>query len=169
MPWTPGPVGGFTAPGVEPWLPVGDLAVTVEGQRADPGSVLHLCRDLIALRRERGELATGAWAPIQTEGPVWAWRRGGRTLDRGEPVRRARGGRTSPTARSCSRRAANATASASAGRLPLDPWDALVVADGIVTDDPAATVPAALLVHPHVVGVELVGSRAAGTAGPLSD
>jgi len=38
-----------------------------------------------------------------------------------------------------------------------------------VTDDPAATVPAALLAHPHVVGVELVGSRAAGTAGPLSD
>jgi len=38
-----------------------------------------------------------------------------------------------------------------------------------VTGHPAATVPAALLAHPHVVEVELVGSRAAGTAGPLSD
>jgi hypothetical protein len=38
-----------------------------------------------------------------------------------------------------------------------------------VTGDPAAIVPAALLAHPHVVEVELVGSRAAGTVRPLSD
>ena len=129
MPWTPGPVGGFTAPGVEPWLPVGDLAVTVEGQRADPGSVLHLCRDLIALRRERGELATGAWAPIQTEEPVWAWRRGGRTLVVANlSDERAEMDVGDGTVLLASRRERDGERVA--GRLALDPWDALVVAEG---------------------------------------
>src|SRR5262245_58985772 len=36
-------------------------------------------------------------------------------------------------------------------------------------EDPSATVPDALLAHPAVREVDLVGSRATGTAGPLSD
>jgi alpha-glucosidase len=42
--------GGFSSG--EPWLPMGDLALNVAAQREDPGSMLNLHRDLIALRRE---------------------------------------------------------------------------------------------------------------------
>ncbi len=53
--------GGFTGPEVEPWLPMGDAArCNVADQREDPGSVLHLCRDLIALRRARADLRQGS-------------------------------------------------------------------------------------------------------------
>jgi alpha-glucosidase len=80
MPWTGGPQGGFTAPGVEPWLPIGDVAArNVADQRADPGSTLHLCRDAIALRRERADLHAGAYASIAAPDGAWAWRRGDRT------------------------------------------------------------------------------------------
>ena len=51
MPWDRGPNAGFTAAGVTPWLPMADAPVNVADQRADPGSVLHLVRDVIALRR----------------------------------------------------------------------------------------------------------------------
>jgi alpha-glucosidase len=47
MQWSAG--GGFTTG--EPWLPYGDLALNVEAQREDPGSMLNLHRALIALRR----------------------------------------------------------------------------------------------------------------------
>src|SRR5919108_2074097 len=79
MPWTP--FGGFTRPGVEPWLPAGDaVATNVADQRDDPGSVLHLCRDLIALRRARPDLALGSFEPVEAPEGVWAWRRGGSIL-----------------------------------------------------------------------------------------
>jgi alpha-glucosidase len=79
MPWTPS--GGFTRPGVEPWLPAGDpVAANVADQRDDPGSVLHLCRDLIALRRARPDLALGSFEPVEAPEGVWAWRRGGSIL-----------------------------------------------------------------------------------------
>jgi alpha-glucosidase len=77
MPWTGAPGAGFTAPGVEPWLPLGDVAAcNVEEQRADPSSTLRLVRDLIALRRELPDLRDGVYAPVATTGDVWAWRRG---------------------------------------------------------------------------------------------
>jgi alpha-glucosidase len=79
MPWTEGPGAGFSPPGVEPWLPVGAPGVSVERQRTDPGSVLHLCRDTIALRRERPELAVGPVRAMPSPDGVWAWRRGERT------------------------------------------------------------------------------------------
>ena len=51
MPWTAEPGGGFTTAAATPWLPFGDLAAhNVAAQREDPGSTLHLVRDLIALR-----------------------------------------------------------------------------------------------------------------------
>ena len=54
MPWTSEPGGGFTRPGVEPWLPEREAASrNVADQRDDPGSVLRLSRDLISLRRAR--------------------------------------------------------------------------------------------------------------------
>jgi glycosidase len=52
MLWDGSPGGGFTGPGVTPWLPLGDPPLgTAADQRDDTGSVLALCRDLLALRR----------------------------------------------------------------------------------------------------------------------
>jgi alpha-glucosidase len=78
MPWTDAAGAGFTAAGVEPWLPFGDLAVNVAAQRADAGSVLHLVRDLIALRRADDALHAGPYTPLDAPDGAWAYRRGGR-------------------------------------------------------------------------------------------
>jgi alpha-glucosidase len=79
MPWADEPGGGFTTADATPWLPFGDLAAcNVAAQREDPDSVLHLVRDLIALRRHHGELSTGAYAPLPAPAGAWAWRRGER-------------------------------------------------------------------------------------------
>ena len=94
MPWDGSPGGGFTGPGVTPWLPMADPPVsallvpggttppnppadrTVAGQRDKPESTLSLCRRLLALRR--AELGRGL-ADFEnlavTEG-VWAYRTG---------------------------------------------------------------------------------------------
>jgi alpha-glucosidase len=81
MPWNDGPAGGFTRAGVEPWLPAGSPAsCNVADQREEPGSALHLCRDLIALRRSSPDLRSGAYAALDTQEGVWAWRRGDRTV-----------------------------------------------------------------------------------------
>ena len=79
MPWSGAPGGGFTAPGVTPWLPLGDVgACNVESQRSDPTSVLALTRALIALRRETDDLRTGSYGSLAAPDGVWAWRRGAR-------------------------------------------------------------------------------------------
>jgi len=80
MPWRDAPGAGFTRAGVEPWLPIGDLSRNVESQRADPGSVLHLTRDLNALRRRLADLRRGAYATLPAPDGVWLFRRGRRTL-----------------------------------------------------------------------------------------
>ena len=81
MPWSDAPNGGFTRPGVEPWLPLGDVSTcNVAGQQDDAGSVLHLTRDLIALRRDTDDLAHGSYATVEAPDGVWAWRRGSGTL-----------------------------------------------------------------------------------------
>jgi alpha-glucosidase len=75
MPWTTGPNGGFSA--VEPWYPLAsdDPALTVEHQRADPGSLLHLFRALIRLRRERPALAVGAYRSLPSREDVLSFER----------------------------------------------------------------------------------------------
>jgi len=81
MPWTGAPGGGFTAAGVEPWLPFGDLAAcNVADQRADPGSVLWLTHDLLALRRRTPDLVRGAYVDVTPVGldTAWSYRRGER-------------------------------------------------------------------------------------------
>jgi alpha-glucosidase len=79
MPWTAEPGGGFTSADATPWLPFGDLAAhNVAAQRQDPGSVLHLVRDLIALRRSQRDLTAGAYATLPAPEGAWAWRRGER-------------------------------------------------------------------------------------------
>jgi alpha-glucosidase len=75
MQWDGGPGAGFTN-GAEPWLPFADDR-SVAAQREDPGSTLHLVRDLIALRRERADLRDGGY---ETLDPAWVYRRGERTV-----------------------------------------------------------------------------------------
>ena len=77
MQWSAEPGAGFTAGDAEPWLPLGDAAAhNVGDQRADPGSVLHLVRDLIALRRSRADLRGGSYQTLPAPDGAWAWRRG---------------------------------------------------------------------------------------------
>jgi alpha-glucosidase len=79
MPWSPGPGGGFTTPDADPWLPLSTQpGVTVEEQRADPHSMLVLCRDLIALRRSEPDLTAGDYAGLPSPDGVWGYRRGQR-------------------------------------------------------------------------------------------
>jgi alpha-glucosidase len=77
MHWSAEPGGGFTTAEATPWLPFGDLAAhNVAAQRADPMSVLHLVRDLIALRREHPDLRAGSYERLAAPDGAWAWRRG---------------------------------------------------------------------------------------------
>jgi alpha-glucosidase len=77
MRWHAGPGAGFTAGGVEPWLPIGtEPGVDVAGQRDDPGSVLRLCRDAIRLRATEPDLRDGPWRALPSPPEVLAFRRG---------------------------------------------------------------------------------------------
>jgi alpha-glucosidase len=79
MHWTGEPGAGFTSAGATPWLPFGDVAAcNVADQRGDRGSVLHLVRDLIALRRATPDLTRGTYATLPAPDGAWAWRRGDR-------------------------------------------------------------------------------------------
>ncbi len=81
MQWRDVSGGGFTEPGVEPWLPLGDLAArNVEAQREDPDSMLTFTRDLLALRRAVPELHSGSYASLEAASGIWAWARGERTV-----------------------------------------------------------------------------------------
>ena len=81
MHWSGEDGAGFTARGVRPWLPFGrHEELNVDAQRDDPESMLSLARDLIALRRAEADLWEGSYRPLETEGGLWAWRRGERTL-----------------------------------------------------------------------------------------
>jgi len=80
MHWSNAPGGGFTQPGVRPWLPIGDVtAHNVEDQRRDPSSTLSFVRDLIAVRRRRPDLRSGPYKQLRSPDGVWAWQRGGGT------------------------------------------------------------------------------------------
>jgi alpha-glucosidase len=127
MRWTAEATGGFTRSGVEPWLPVGDAAsCNVTDQRADPNSTLHLCRDLITVRRARPDLVRGAYAPIDTPAGVWAWRRGATTVvaanlsDHGAEVSVGPGAILLSTRREHDGRMVRTS-------LTLEPWEAVVV------------------------------------------
>ncbi|RTL43009.1 MAG: DUF3459 domain-containing protein [Burkholderiales bacterium] len=77
MPWQAGaPQAGFTTG--EPWLPVepAHLALAVDRQEADPASLLHQTRALIALRRTHDALRTGECEVLAAEGDVLVLRRG---------------------------------------------------------------------------------------------
>jgi alpha-glucosidase len=127
MPWSAEPGAGFTEPGVEPWLPLGDVTANVADQRRDPGSVLNLVRDTIALRRASADLRTGAYAQLEAPEGAWAYRRGEGTVVAlnlsGRPVLVA----------GVAGRVAIATDRARDGEavseeVELGPWEGLVVA-----------------------------------------
>jgi glycosidase len=78
MQWSDRPGGGFTDAD-QPWLPLGDLAAAnVAAQRDDPGSLLTLCRDIIAFRRSHPEFSAGDTTSLGTPEDAWAWTRGDR-------------------------------------------------------------------------------------------
>jgi alpha-glucosidase len=75
MQWEAGPKGGFTSG--EPWLPLVDPAQrNVVDQRDDPGSVLSLYRELIALQRTLPE----GFAAVDDVPGVVSFRRGDRLV-----------------------------------------------------------------------------------------
>jgi alpha-glucosidase len=129
MPWDGSPGAGFTADGgTRTWLPIGDNAArNVAAQREDPGSTLHLVRDLIALRRERPDLRVGGYETLPAPDGAWAYRRGDGTavaLNMADAP---------ATVEGLSGRVLVATDRARdgeevAGALELGPWQAAVVA-----------------------------------------
>ena len=75
MPWNASDRAGFST--AEPWLPLNPDWPTrnVAAQAADPGSMLALHRDLLALRRKHAALAIGDFRLIEAEGDVLAFER----------------------------------------------------------------------------------------------
>jgi maltose alpha-D-glucosyltransferase/alpha-amylase len=93
MQWDTSPNAGFSAaPAARLYLPVDpdQDRPTVTGQRADQNSLLHLVRDLIALRRAHPELGPGGRLEILSDGYPLAYLRDGRFLVVINPSDRAR-------------------------------------------------------------------------------
>jgi alpha-glucosidase len=127
MQWTPQEGAGFSKPGVEPWLPFGDpRACNVADQRSDPSSILHLCRDLIALRKAERDLRLGSYRRRTSPDDTWVYSRGQRFVvalnmsDDAKKISRLRGSVTLSTGR-------DRDGETFAGGLKLDPWEGVVV------------------------------------------
>jgi alpha-glucosidase len=73
MQWTSD--GGFSAPGVEPWLPYGDLRLNSADEMRDPSSMLSFYRRLIWFRRSSDALRFGSYSPVETPEGIFAYRR----------------------------------------------------------------------------------------------
>jgi alpha-glucosidase len=74
FPWEQNPGAGFTTG--KPWLRIGqDTPLSV--QQNDPGSMVNLYRDLLALRRQHATLASGSITHVIANGPVLSFRRSG--------------------------------------------------------------------------------------------
>ena len=81
MPWEPTAGGGFTSPDAVPWLPVqSSEGGSVETQRLESGSTLHVVRNLIAMRRRRADLTTGDYLTLPAPADVWMYARGRQTV-----------------------------------------------------------------------------------------
>ncbi|WP_174285255.1 alpha-amylase family glycosyl hydrolase [Sphingomonas bacterium] len=75
MPWDASPSAGFSS--VEPWLPLNADWSTrnVAAQEAGAGSMLHLYRSLLALRRANAALSVGDFALVEADADVLAYER----------------------------------------------------------------------------------------------
>jgi hypothetical protein len=77
MPWDASPGGGFSTPGVTPWLPLGDPpGPNVADQRADADSTLWLCRRLLAVRRTELSGSIPDFEHLPAREGQWAYRVG---------------------------------------------------------------------------------------------
>jgi alpha-glucosidase len=68
--WRNAPNAGFSPPGVETWLPVNSnyaQGINVADQRANPDTLLHFYRRMLALRAETPALIAGSYLPLQQE------------------------------------------------------------------------------------------------------
>ncbi len=77
MQWDDSAAAGFSAPGVEPWLPLAPnhQSLNVASETADPGSMLNLTRALLQLRRKHPALHAGDYAPLDSAADIFAfWR-----------------------------------------------------------------------------------------------
>ena len=74
IPWTTAADHGW---GASPWLPFPPEAParSVEAQRADPSTIVHLYRRMLAVRRASSALCVGDQTLLDDTGPVLAWRR----------------------------------------------------------------------------------------------
>ena len=128
MPWNAGPNGGFTTPEVTPWLPIRDTTSNVEAQRDDPGSVLALVRDLLAVRRRTPDLGTGRYESLPSPEGTWLWRRGSASLVAlnmsDDPVRVGLPENEATVVVGTDRRRDGAPVS---GTIELDPWEGVIV------------------------------------------
>jgi alpha-glucosidase len=127
MPWSSGPGGGFTGPGVRTWLPMADPAeCNAADQRADPDSVLAFTRRTIARRADNDDLAVGSYRSLPSPPDSWVFGRGERTTvalnlsDADREVSGVDGLVTLSTDRSLE-------GTALGGTLTLAPWSGIVV------------------------------------------
>ena len=76
MPWCDGPGGGFTRPGVPPWLPLADpAACNVADQVADLNSPgLHPARHRRPAASD--DLAVGSYRSLSSPAGTWTYSRG---------------------------------------------------------------------------------------------
>lgn len=129
MQWSSERGAGFITGSAEPWLPFGDFeAVNVEAQRGDPDSFLEFTRSLIWLRRESSDLTDGAY--VEGEGPagVWVFKRGEKTvvaLNMSDDIATVQG--VEGTVRAST--APGRIDEHAPGRLDLQPWSGVVVAE----------------------------------------
>jgi alpha-glucosidase len=126
MHWRRAPGAGFTRPGQRTWLPIGDTACNAEDQRDDPGSMLRLARDLIALRAQTPDLRSGAYSSIAGAEHLWAWRRGHRHV---VCVNAGDGAATVPGTRGriCIGTDRERDGEVVSGSLVVGPWQAAIV------------------------------------------
>jgi alpha-glucosidase len=75
MQWDGGPNAGFTAPGVQPWLPVAPDhdEINVASEMDDPRSMLSLSRQLLRLRAESPALYRGSYRPVEGTTDTFAY------------------------------------------------------------------------------------------------
>jgi glycosidase len=75
MPWNNSPDAGFSE--ASPWLPLNADFTTrnVEALQADPASILHLYRRMIALRRENPALSVGRFVSRGASNDVYCFER----------------------------------------------------------------------------------------------
>jgi alpha-glucosidase len=123
MIWSDAPGGGFTEPGVEPWLPLGATASSVERQATEPRSALSLTRRLLALRRATPALRRGGYRLVRSDAQVLVYARDGIGVALNLSERPARAadlvGRVV-----CD---SHGTATGAVDGVTLAPWQALVV------------------------------------------